>query len=448
MQVRRRHFKQRDAEETKRQILEAASQIVIEDGFSALTATRIALLIGKDRTIVNHHFGSLANLKRAYIRQKDYWPPFFERFRLPSSPGALQIRGLFTELMQENFRYFRNNLEMQKIILWQISEQNPLMRRISEERELEGAKLLGMTEPFFKNSGVNFKAVEALLLGGIYYVVMHAENNKSTVCGIDINQYRDRAIFQETIGQVIDLAWEKAFENKDAINKATMNIEFDILEAMVKDLAEKHPSGSQARPPESALVKEAKRIETLVSTKLLALKNPTQVSTLLNMVLQKLIRICDGLFDIYGMVSPETEVILELLTAIKSIVPQNISPQLPLPKAFVLVQSEYFQVKLNELQASLKKQEIDALLIEIASLPVQAFSLEKGKLVWGDYTWLRRFFNFLENIDWEHHDCGSTEEAFISALIRLGYNHQRFLGYCYWVIKEKTDAKTGRKAKL
>lgn len=448
MQIRRRHFKQRDAEETKRQILEAASQIVVEDGFPALTATRIAVLIGKDRTIVNHHFGNLANLKRSYIRQKDYWPPFFERFRLPVSPSALQVRTLFSELMQENFRYFRNNVEMQKIILWQISEQNPLMRRISEEREIEGAKLLGMAEPYFKGSGVDFKAVEALLLGGIYYVVMHAENNKSTVCGIDINQDRDRRILVETIAQVIDWAWEKAAENKDAENTTTMNIEFDILEAMVKDLAAKAKLHTPGRSADSALVREAARIETLVSSKLLALKNPTQVSTMLNMVLQKLIRICDSLFAINGSISPETQVVLDLLTAIKGIVPQSISPQLPLPKAFVTMQTLSFAAQWERLQQTFQVYIKDPLLIEIASLPVRAFIPEKGKLVWADYTWLRRFFEFVENIDWEHHDCGSAEEALISALIRLGYNHQRFLGYCYRVIKEKTDGKIGRKAKL
>lgn len=448
MKARRNEPKLRDAGETRRQILEAASQIVVEEGFSGLTATRIAVMIGKDRTIVNHHFGSMANLKRTYIRAKDYWVPFFERFRLPETSSALQTRTLFSELMQENFRYFRNNVEMQKIILWQISEQTPLMRRISEERELEGAKLLGMADAFFKDSGISFKAVEALLLGGIYYIVMHAENNKSTVCGIDVNQERDRAIVLETIGQVIDWAWEKAVENKETSNRIVMHIEFDILEAMVKDIAAKPKINQGDRLPESAMVQEAKRIEMLVSDKLLALKNPTQVSTLLNMVLQKLIRICDRLFEVNDAISPETQVIVELLTAIKRMVPQSISPQLSLPKAFVQTQGAVFAGQWQKLQLALAEQRINPLLVEIAGLPVAAFVPEKGKLQWGDYTWLRRFFDFIENIDWQHHDCGSTEDALISALIRLGYNHQRFMGYCYRLIKERTDAKAGRKAKL
>ncbi len=431
----------RNAELTKQQILDAASEIVIEQGFSALTATEIASRIGKDRTIVNHHFGNLANLKRVYIRGKDYWLPFFERFRLSAAPKAFEVQHLFTELMQENFRYFRNNVEMQKIILWQISENTPLMRRISEERETEGAKLLHTADAFFKDSGISFKAVEALLLGGIYYVVMHAENNKSTVCGIDANLERDRALLLDTIGQIIGWAWEKAIENKETTDMQTINGEFELLEAIVADLEKKAGSSN-------ALSSESKRIERLVSARLLELKNPTQVSTMLNMVLQRLIRICDRLFDIHGRISAETRVLLELLSAVKNIVPQSISPALPLPKGFIQHQSEKLGSRWAALQTVLAGQGIGSLLTEITGLPVAAFALHKNRLVWADYTWLRRLFDFIENMDWTNLDCGSPEEALISALIRLGYNHQRFLGYCYRLIKEKTDAKVGRKAKL
>ena len=439
--------KKRNAETTKQQILEAASKIVIEEGFSALTATEIASRIGKDRTIVNHHFGNLANLRRVYIRGKDYWLPFFERFRLSADPKPLEVRQLFTELMQENFRYFRNNVEMQKIILWQITEQTPLMRRISEERETEGAKLLNIAEAFFEGSGISFKAVEALLLGGIYYVVMHGENNKSTVCGIDANLERDRAILLETIGQVIGWAWEKAAENKELSTMQHINTEFEILEAIAGDLEKRTSRQSHDQAPVGALVSEAKRIERIISARLLELKNPTQVSTMLNMSLQKLIRICDRLFTIDNEISAETRVMLELITAVKNIVPQSISPSLPLPKGFI---QEHFILLAKEwkpLQARFATEQISPLLIEIAGLPVAAFALDKGRLVWSDYTWLRRYLDFLENIDWAHHDCGSAEEALVSALIRLGYNHQRFLAYCYRMIKARTDAQIGRRAK-
>jgi hypothetical protein len=151
-------------------------------------------------------------LEKAYIAEKDYWPPFFERFKLEEGADEKTVRQLFTELMQENYHFFKNNKEMQMIIHWQISEENPLMRSISEAREREGDKLLKLTDPLFRDTDVDFKAVIALLLGGIYYIVLHANTNKSKVCGIDINLEKDSEALKRTIGQIIGWAF-KATEN-------------------------------------------------------------------------------------------------------------------------------------------------------------------------------------------------------------------------------------------
>jgi len=84
------------------------------------------------------------------------------------------------------------------------------MKSVSDQREEEGEKVLKMTDPFFAGSDINFRALIALLLGGIYYIVLHGETNKSTVSGIDINLEKDRKAISETIRQVISWAWEKS----------------------------------------------------------------------------------------------------------------------------------------------------------------------------------------------------------------------------------------------
>lgn len=210
----RRKGRIRDAEATKAQLLEAVSEIMKESGHTHLKVMKIARRIGKDKNLIRYYYNSLANLQKLYIREKDYWHPFFERFRLDGDVKEEEVRTLFVELMQENFKFFWDNPEMQRIILWQISEQNPLMRSISEAREIEGAKLLAKTDPYFVFSGVNFRTVIALLLGGIYYVVLHASMNKSTVCGIDANWERDREDIIKTVEQIINWAWKAAKENK------------------------------------------------------------------------------------------------------------------------------------------------------------------------------------------------------------------------------------------
>lgn len=207
MVTKRKTVKVKDGEETQRALIAAVGEALRDEGFQGLKTNKIAKRIGKDKNVVRYHFESMEGLEKAYIREKDHWLPFFERFQLGDAPKKEHVEILFRELMQANFTSFLTSSEMQQIILWQISESNPLLRHISDEREREGAKLLEQTDPYFKGSPVNFRAVISLLLGGIYYIVLHAKTNQSTVSGMDANQESDQQELLKTIGQVLDWAW-------------------------------------------------------------------------------------------------------------------------------------------------------------------------------------------------------------------------------------------------
>jgi AcrR family transcriptional regulator len=210
MVTRRKQIKERDSEQTKRELLDAVGKVIGEHGYAGLTTRKISAALGKDRNLIRYHFGSLEGLLEAYINDRDYWPPFFERFKLSADPQRPELEKLFSELMQENFRYFLKDPEMQQIILWQISQENELLKKISDTREREGAKLLGMTDQHFEGTGISFRSILALLLGGIYYVVLHGKANKSTVSGIDVNQLADQREMLKTIGQILEWTWRAA----------------------------------------------------------------------------------------------------------------------------------------------------------------------------------------------------------------------------------------------
>lgn len=210
MVTKRRTLKIRDNGQTERALLDAVGELLDKQGYQSLKTNKIARQAGMDKNLIRYHFGSLNNLLAAYIREKDYWPPFFERFRTGETTKPPAIQELFTSLMQENFRFFSESSKMQQIIRWQVSESNAVLREVSNGREREGAKLLALSDPWFKDSGISFRALLALLLGGSYYLVLHAATNKSTVSGIDANLKTDREEILKTISQVIGWAWEAA----------------------------------------------------------------------------------------------------------------------------------------------------------------------------------------------------------------------------------------------
>jgi DNA-binding transcriptional ArsR family regulator len=214
MTTPKKKIKKWDSEETKRLIMETVSAIMKESGHTDLEVMKITRRMGKSKGVIGYHYKNLNVLLKLYIQQKDYWPPLFERFNVDEKPSEEQVMKLLTGLMQDNLKLFKDTPEMQKIILWQISQSSPMLRSVSEEREAEGARIFKLVEPYFIHSGVNFKAVIALLLGGSYYMVLHAASNKSTVCGIDLNWEHDMDEVVKTIGQVIGWAWEKAQDKR------------------------------------------------------------------------------------------------------------------------------------------------------------------------------------------------------------------------------------------
>lgn len=203
----------RNPEVTRQMLIDAVGDILKEDGWRGLGVNKIALRAGVDKKMIYWYFQSYNNLLKTYIKSKDFWMPVFEKFQSEEGPSDKDLPNFISSIFMEQFKVFFREPEMQTFIHWQISDSRPVLREISEEREFQGAKIAAMTDPHFKGSGFNFRAVLALILGGVYYVVWHANMNKTSVCGIDINIERDRLDLIRSIGQIIDLVWDAAAKN-------------------------------------------------------------------------------------------------------------------------------------------------------------------------------------------------------------------------------------------
>ena len=207
---RRGRYPLRNAEATRKMLIESVGEILKEEGYLGLSVTNIARRARVDKKNIYNYFGTYNGLIKEYIMSKDFWQPVFEKFSLSQDASSEELRDFLIGVFQEQFRYFFSNEEMQKFIFWQVATPNALLKQISDEREFHGEEIAKLTDPHFAGSGISLRAVLALILGGIYYIVWHSRNNKSVVIGIDVNIEKDREEFIKTIGQVIDIVWEAA----------------------------------------------------------------------------------------------------------------------------------------------------------------------------------------------------------------------------------------------
>jgi len=228
-----------------------------------------------------------------------------------------------------------------------------------------------------------------------------------------------------------------------------MHTETEVLKSIAQDIAARqNPETINEPKADYRLELEANRLEKAIIRELRSIDNYTQRDTFRNDTIGKLVDICDLLYDVHQRVSPDTKVLLDLLTAIKKILPTEISPLLRLPKAFIQGQKDEFKTAWAHYEKLLEQQGIDKKLIPIAAIPFVRFIDEKEKLYWGDYTWLKGYMAKLDAVDWQNADCNSSTEALMSLLIGRDFNHDQFFIYCKKYIAERVSTLGTKKRRL
>jgi AcrR family transcriptional regulator len=409
---------------TMKEFISAVGNILRVEGYNGLRVNKIARYCGRNRSLIGRYFSGLAGLQRAYIMEKDYWIPFFKRFILTGADGLAEIKTVFTALMQENFRFFLGNAEMQNIILWQISESNPIMTEISTDREIQGEKLFKITDSSFQDTGVNFRAVIGLLLGGIYYMVLHARTNKSVVCGIDLNTELDRVEVLHTIDQIIEWACAAANQNETTtLSIPMMNYQFELLDTIVAQLSERTDAAGTA---DVMLTNECKKLQRSIPSHVLSLMNETQIRSYLKMVVTKLAEITDELYDPARKVNPDAELVVEVLKTVLRHYFDVLTDEVILPKLFCLTEAVDFNLKWQNIKSYLEAAEVDPFLIDVIYFPFSRLILPDVEVSWYDYKYLKVYASVLES---ETIGLARDVEALFNLIIGLGYNHVRFTSY-------------------
>src|SRR6201996_9822555 len=200
----------RNPDDKKSKLIEAVGETLRNQGYENLSLNKIAARAGVSKPMVYEYFGSLNGLLKAYIAGKDSWVPYLESLVLPEHPTAEDLKNCFVKMLQDQFLFFHQNKEMRRLVHWQIKGYNPLMRATCEAREREGARLLKLTDDHFRGSGISLKAVLAMIVGGVYYNVLHDSAGLGTMAGIDLKNEKDFEVVLKTIAQIVGWAFAAA----------------------------------------------------------------------------------------------------------------------------------------------------------------------------------------------------------------------------------------------
>lgn len=200
----------RDKSRTMSKMVAAVGKVLQKKGYTGLTAPNIAKVAGVDKKLVWAYFGGVDNLVEEYINQTDFFKKAAKNHinHLLETPEKL-TQDHINQLLQHQFETLLKDKALQRIIHWEVGESNEILRKIADNREEIGEELFSKTIPDFENSSIDIRARLALVISGIYYLSLHAKNNGSKFCGIDINTEEGKNRISHAIQELITDAYDK-----------------------------------------------------------------------------------------------------------------------------------------------------------------------------------------------------------------------------------------------
>ena len=204
----------RNRERTMNKLLEAVGEIIRTEGHTKLGVNHVARTAGVSKKLIYRYFGSLNELIEMYIRTKDFWVGKRASVdELVERNHADKGRHLAHSLLSEFVDYLEHSPETQKAVLWEISQRNKPMRVVSAMREEIGEELFGLTDPAFERTGVDLRAIVAILTGGLYYLTLRAHSCGGTFCGIDVGTDKGKERITDAVDRIVDWSFDRAEKN-------------------------------------------------------------------------------------------------------------------------------------------------------------------------------------------------------------------------------------------
>lgn len=204
----------RNGEEVDRDILIATKELVEEFGFDKLTLAKVAKKASLAPNMFYKRYPDLEKLTEKFIKKYDYW--FNDIFEIPfdKSKPLEYYKNVMLKLLES----LNKNRAMQQILIYELSNDNPITRRTAKLRELDSDNGLKEYDEIFKGTGIDIRANTALIVAGIYYLILH--KGRSSFCGIDMTTEDGMRRIRETVYAICDAMFRIAENRKNVTDIA------------------------------------------------------------------------------------------------------------------------------------------------------------------------------------------------------------------------------------
>lgn len=159
---------------TEKAIFIAAKSLLAEEGFQGFGINAVARRAGCDKQLIYRYYGGLDGLIEAIGTDLGSWV----QDKIPQDTGGMFLL-TYGDLMEKLSIYFMEALRddplVCKIVAWEVSQDTPQVRRLSEARtKALGKWLERMRGSLTPPKGVDVATTNALLFASIQHLVISA----------------------------------------------------------------------------------------------------------------------------------------------------------------------------------------------------------------------------------------------------------------------------------
>lgn len=200
----------RKNEQLKNDVMDALEKEILQHGFTNVKVNNLLHEARIQPNVFYNRYESLDKLLDEYVGKYNFW---LNDVLNMTELEHLGPKKFYAEMLKKIFVRLVKEPVMQKILIWELSENNVSTRRTADIRDTMTSSLNAYYKSIFKSSGIDISTITAIFFAGVYYLVLQRE--RSTVLAVDFNTDEGRKLFSDAIDTLTGLLFDKAGEQQE-----------------------------------------------------------------------------------------------------------------------------------------------------------------------------------------------------------------------------------------
>lgn len=193
-------------------IHKAAVSQIKKKVFSLALVTDIVKRAKIEPVVFYNRYKNLDEFYDTFVKDYDYWLSDLVR----DSIENIDSEEAYSNVIEKILNNLLSDDIMTELLRWEVAEGNNITERTARLRTMHAVDIFRNFEEKHADIGIDVTAVSALLVAGIYYMLLHKD--RSSMIGIDINQAAGKRRIVNAIREISRLIFQEKANRQTGVD--------------------------------------------------------------------------------------------------------------------------------------------------------------------------------------------------------------------------------------